>query len=119
LFSTAAELRVLLDLLLRRGECAGTRYLRPETVDAFLTRDRHGHGLGWMMPRELPEGSFAHTGCTGTYVAGVPRYGLAVVLLTNRQNLGRDAEGQYPDVNGLRAAVQRALVAGAAADEAR
>jgi len=119
LFSTAAELRVLLDLLLRRGEYAGTRYLRPETVDAFLTRDRHGHGLGWMMPRELPEGSFAHTGFTGTYVAGVPRYGLAVVLLTNRQNLGRDAEGQYPDVNGLRAAVQRALVAGAAADEAR
>jgi len=41
------------------------------------------------------------------------------VLLTNRQNLGRDAEGQYPDVNGLRAAVLRALVAGAAADEAR
>ena len=118
LFSTAAELRVLLDLLLQRGEYSGTRHLRPETVDAFLTRDRYGHGLGWMMPRELPEGSFAHTGFTGTYVAGVPRYGLAVVLLTNRQNLGRSAEGQYPDVNGLRAAVMRALVAGAAADAA-
>jgi len=116
LFSTAAELRVLLDLLLRRGEYGGRRYLRPETVDAFLTRDRYGHGLGWMMPRELPEGSFAHTGFTGTYVAGVPRYGLAVVLLTNRQNLGRDAEGQYPDVSGLRTGVMRALIAGAAAD---
>ena len=88
-------------------------------MDAFLTRDRYGHGLGWMMPRELPEGSFAHTGFTGPYVAGVPRHGLAVVLLTNRQNLGRDDEGQYPNVNGLRAAVLRALVAGAAADEAR
>lgn len=118
LFSTAAELRVLLDLLLQRGEYGGKRHLRPETVDAFLTRDRYGHGLGWMMPPELPEGSFAHTGFTGTYVAGVPRYGLAVVLLTNRQNLGRDSRGQYPDVNGLRAAVMRALVAGAAADAA-
>src|SRR5690606_4224805 len=118
LFSTAAELRVLLDLLLRRGEYGGRRYLRPETVDAFLTRDRYGHGLGWMMPRELPDGSFAHTGFTGTYVAGVPRHGLAVVLLTNRQNLGRDDGGQYPNVNGLRAAVLRALVAGAAADAA-
>src|SRR5690606_30954565 len=57
-------------------------------------------------------------GFTGTYVAGVPRHGLAVVLLTNRQNLGRDDEGQYPNVNGLRAAVLRALVAGAEADAA-
>ena len=118
LFSTAADLRVLLELLLRRGEYGGRRYLREETVDAFLSRDRYGHGLGWMLPRELPEGSFAHTGFTGTYVAGVPRYGLAVVLLTNRQNLGRDAEGRYPNVDPLRSAVMRALVAGAEADAA-
>src|SRR5690606_29960869 len=118
LFSTAAELRVLLDLLLRRGEYGGRRYLRPETVDAFLTRDRYGHGLGWMMPRELPDGSFAHTGVTGTYVAGVQRHGVAVVLMTDRHNLGRDDEGQYPNVNGLRAAVLRALVAGGEADAA-
>jgi hypothetical protein len=38
------------------------------------------------------------------------------VLLTNRQNLGTDARGYFPDVAPLQRAVSRALVDGAAAD---
>jgi CubicO group peptidase (beta-lactamase class C family) len=69
-----------------------------------------------MSPSGLPEGSFSHTGFTGTYVLGVPKYGLAIVLLTNRQNMGTDARGYFPDVGPLEAAVSRAIVTGAEVD---
>jgi CubicO group peptidase (beta-lactamase class C family) len=112
LFSTGADLRVLLDLLNGAGALKGRRYLRPETVARFLTRDRFDNYLGWMLPRDMPEGSFMHTGFTGTYVLGVPKYGLSIVLLTNRQNMGADERGYFPDLAPLQAAVSRAIVAG-------
>jgi CubicO group peptidase (beta-lactamase class C family) len=115
LFSTAADLRVLLDLLNNRGSYGGHQYIRPEVVDAFLTRDKYENYLGWQAPSSLPPGSFSHTGFTGTYVAGVPRYKLSIVLLTNRQNMGTNPKGYFPDVGPLQQAVSRAIVAGAAA----
>jgi hypothetical protein len=36
------------------------------------------------------------------------------VLLTNRQNMGTDARGYFPDVGPLQQAVARAIVNGAA-----
>lgn len=116
LFSTASDLRVLLDLLLAHGTYGGRQYIRPDVIDRFLTRDRYENFLGWMSPNGLPSGSFSHTGFTGTYVLGVPEYGLSIVLLTNRQNMGTDARGYFPDVAPLDAAVARAIVAGAEAD---
>ena len=119
LFSTAAELRVLLDLLNARGQAHGRRFIGPATVERFLTLDRHGHYLGWMLPRDMPAGSFAHNGFTGTYVLGVPEYGLSIVLLTNRQNLGTNERGYFPDIAPLTAAVSRAIVDGAVQDTLR
>jgi CubicO group peptidase (beta-lactamase class C family) len=116
LFSTAAELRVLVDLLNAGGVSGGTRHLSSRVVAQFLTRDRYDNYLGWMRPRDLPEGSFMHTGFTGTYVLGVPRYGLSVVLLTNRQNMGTDARGYFPNLVPLQDAVSRILVDGARRD---
>jgi serine-type D-Ala-D-Ala carboxypeptidase len=116
LFSTAADLRILLDLLNDRGVHDGRRYIRAETVDRFLTRDAFQHYLGWMFPRGLPEGSFAHNGFTGTYVIGIPTHRLSIVLLTNRQNVGTDARGFFPDIGSLQQAVVRAIVDGADAD---
>jgi CubicO group peptidase (beta-lactamase class C family) len=115
LFSTAADLRVLLDLLNNRGNYGGRQYIRPDVVDAFLTRDKYENYLGWQAPSSLPPGSFSHTGFTGTYVAGVPRYKLSIVLLTNRQNMGTNPKGYFPDVGPLQQAVARAIVGGAAA----
>lgn len=117
LFATASDLRVLLDLLNQRGSYGGHRYISAATVDRFLTVDRFQNYLGWMKPAGLPQGSFAHNGFTGTYVLGVPRYGLSIVLLTNRQNMGTDARGYFPDVGPLDRAVGAAIVAGAAADD--
>ncbi len=109
LFSTAADLRVIVQLLLNRGEYEGARYVSAETVDSFLAPAGDGQAIGWLTPDDLPPGSFAHTGFTGTYVLGVPVQGLAVILLTNRQNLGVDARGHYPDVGGLQRAVAGAV----------
>ncbi len=110
LFGTAAELRVLLDLLLNRGVYGGRRYLRAETVDRFLTLDRYGNYLGWITPRGLPDGSFAHTGFTGTYVLGIPAHGLSIVLLTNKQQMGRNPAGHFPNLVPLQEAVAAAIV---------
>lgn len=115
LFSTAADLRVLIDLLNNRGNYGGRQFIRPEIVDAFLTRDKYENYLGWQAPSSLPAGSFSHTGFTGTYVLGVPRYKLSIVLLTNRQNMGTNPKGYFPDVGPLQQAVSRAIVAGATA----
>lgn len=115
LFSTAGQLRVLLDMLVSGGS-AKARILSADVIHRFLTRDRYDNYLGWMLPAALPEGSFNHTGFTGTYVLGVPKYGLSVVLLTNRQNMGTDARGYFPNLAPLQDAVAKAIVAGAAAD---
>ncbi len=117
LFSTAGQLRVLLDMLQNGGVArGGRRLLSADVVHRFLTRDRYDNYLGWMLSAALPEGSFYHTGFTGTYVLGVPKYGLSVVLLTNRQNMGTDARGYFPNVAPLQEAVAKALVAGAEQD---
>ena len=118
LFSTAADLRVLLDLLNNRGAYHGRQYIRREVIDEFLTRDKYQNYLGWQAPRDLPAGSFSHTGFTGTYVLGVPKYKLSIVLLTNRQNMGPDARGYFPDLGPLQQAVSKAIVNGAATPQA-
>ncbi len=115
LFSTAADLRVLLDLLNAGGVHGGRRYMDADVVEEFLTPGAYGHHLGWMVPRGMPAGSFAHTGFTGTYVLGVPAHGLSIVLLTNRQHLGTDERGFFRDVGPLGQSVSRAIVSGAEA----
>ena len=112
LFSTAADLRVLLDLLNNRGEYGGHRYISARVIDQFLTVDRFQNYLGWQKPRGLPEGSFTHNGFTGTYVLGVPSEKLSIVLLTNKQNVGTDAKGYFTNVAPLDSAVARAVVGG-------
>jgi CubicO group peptidase (beta-lactamase class C family) len=110
LFSTASDLSVLIDLLNNRGRSGGRQYIQREVVDQFLTLDKYHNYLGWQAPTYLPAGSFSHTGFTGTYVVGVPGYKLSIVLLTNRQNMGTDARGYFPDVGPLQQAVARAIV---------
>ena len=114
LFSTAADVRVLLDLLDNRGSYGGPQFIRADVVGTFLTLDKYQNYLGWQAVSYLPPGSFSHTGFTGTFVAGVPKYRLSIVLLTNRQNMGTDARGYFPDIGPLQQAVARAIVNGAA-----
>jgi CubicO group peptidase (beta-lactamase class C family) len=109
LFSTASDLRVLLDMLNARGEYGGRRYISASVIDHFLTEDRFHNYLGWQKPRGLPYGSYFHNGFTGTYVLGVPSEKLSIVLLTNRQNVGTDAKGYFTNVAPLDSAVAAAV----------
>jgi CubicO group peptidase (beta-lactamase class C family) len=110
LFSTATELARLLELLLNGGELEGRRFVRPETVATFLKPTEYGQALGWQTPSWAPPGSFAHTGFTGTFVAGIPTEGLAVVLLTNRQHFGVASDTRYPDLGELQREVVETIL---------
>jgi len=99
LFSTAPDLERFLRMWLQGGAWGGRQILREATVAAALRDYTHGlptqsgqpasSGLGWMLDRPnfmgaAPPGSFGHTGFTGPAIVGVPAYGLAVVVLSNR-----------------------------------
>ena len=105
-----------MNVLLNKGSYDGHVYIRPETVNRFLTLDRFSNYLGWQYPVGLPAGSFSHTGFTGTYVLGVPSDRLSIVLLTNRQQMGTDPKGFFPALGPLQTAVSKAIVDGAEAD---
>lgn len=114
LFSTASDLGVLLDVMLaqgraRTGPVAGESFLSAEVVDRFLITTGDDQALGWQNPPYAPEGSFGHTGFTGTFVMGVPSHDLAIVLLTNKQNVGVEGSGSYVDIAPLQRAVVEAL----------
>lgn len=112
LFSTARDLNRLLQLLLNGGRAAGTRIVAEETVRTFLSEVLPGQALGWRLHAEAPPGTFFHTGFTGTFVLGVPSQAMAVVLLTNRQNLGVGPDTRYVDVTPLQDGVVQALLGG-------
>ncbi len=109
LFSNGGELATLLDVLLAKGLYRSQRIVSTATIDRFFTKDKYGHYLGWQYQPFLPEGGFSHTGFTGTYVAGVPSKHLGVILLTNRQQMGPDARGFFPNLAPLQQAVMEAL----------
>jgi CubicO group peptidase (beta-lactamase class C family) len=108
LFSTVGELKILLDLLLNKGSSMGKQIISKSVVETFLTKDSFGHGLGWAMSSDVlpannwPEGTFGHTGFTGTYVLGIPSTRMSLILLTNRQNLGVNKDGNYNALGKLR-----------------
>ena len=81
-------------------------------MDTFLASTSGGQALGWQLQAYIGQASFSHTGFTGTLVLAVPEYDLALVLLTNRQNLGVDQDGLYPDVDPLQRAVVAAVIKG-------
>jgi beta-N-acetylhexosaminidase len=99
LFGNAVDLAKLFQMNLNKGEYAGERYIKEETIDLF-TRDRHGidgsrRGMGFDKPEpditkpgpsclEASSESFGHTGFTGTMVWVDPKYNLVYIFLSNR-----------------------------------
>jgi serine-type D-Ala-D-Ala carboxypeptidase len=116
LFSTAEELYRLSSILLNNGQYNNHHLFTLDTIRLFLTSDRFGHGLGFMMEpgplhsKDLPEGSFGHTGFTGTSFVVIPERDLIVILLTNRQHFGVDEDGYYPNLRELRENVIRVIL---------
>ncbi len=116
LFSTAEEVYKLLRVMLNDGRYEGGELFGSDTINLFLQKDEFGHGLGWMMSNsslhatQLPESSFGHTGFTGTNVVVNPENGRIMVFLTNRQQLGVDEEGLYPNLRQIREELSRVLL---------
>lgn len=108
LFSTADDIQSLIELLLNSGNFHGKQIISEKTIKAFLTKDKFQNGLGWMTDTKLfsadgaPENTFGHTGFTGTSIVVIPGSKTAVILLTNRQHIGQQLEGQYYNLNELR-----------------
>lgn len=108
LFSTIDDLQVLVDLLLDNGRYNGEQIIAKSVIDTFLTKDEYGNALGWAMDKSVisakgsPEGTFGHTGFTGTNIVVVPKDSLSIILLTNRQHVGPQENGTYFDLGPLR-----------------
>jgi len=91
--------------MLARG---GEGFLRPETLEKATQnytpgQDQH-RGLGFQMSGSpdcffstaVPEGTFGHTGFTGTCLLVEPRTGFWAILLTNRVYPTRDSSALFP-----------------------
>jgi CubicO group peptidase (beta-lactamase class C family) len=108
LFSTADDLQVLVNLLLDKGAYRGEQIISESVIDTFLTKNNFENALGWVMQKEIiaaegtPEGTFGHTGFTGTNVVIIPKFDLSIILLTNRQHVGPGEDGTYLNLRPLR-----------------
>lgn len=116
LFSTAADLQVLINLLLDKGQYRGTQIISEAVVDTFLSQDRFGNALGWAMQKSIiategtPEGTFGHTGFTGTNVVVIPEHDLSIIFLTNRQHVGPAEDGYYFNLQPLRQEIVKVVL---------
>ncbi|MFL6336661.1 MAG: exo-beta-N-acetylmuramidase NamZ domain-containing protein [Pyrinomonadaceae bacterium] len=123
LFSTADDLAVYCQMILNGGEYGGARILSPLGVAEMtrprqVTEDGGARGLGWDVHTTFssnrgdifPEGSFGHTGFTGTSLWLDPASETFVVFLSNRVH--PDGKG---DVSPLRGRVAN-VVASAITD---
>jgi CubicO group peptidase (beta-lactamase class C family) len=116
LFSTVDDLQKLGDMLINKGLVDSHSFISEETINLFLKKDDFKNGLGWMMDpdnsfmKKGPEGTFGHTGFTGTSIAVIPDKKISVILLINRQNTGLLKTGEYYNVGPIRTQVFNAVL---------
>lgn len=116
LFSTVDDLQKLVDMLVNKGKTGGRQFVSEKTINLFLMKDTFKNGLGWMMDpdnpviKNGPEGTFGHTGFTGTSIAVIPQYNISVILFINRQNTGLSTKGEYYNVSPIRQKIFNAVL---------
>jgi CubicO group peptidase (beta-lactamase class C family) len=116
LFSKVDDIQKLVDMLMNKGKTSSGQFISEKTIEAFLTIDKFNNGLGWMMDpansfmRNGPEGTFGHTGFTGTSISVIPQNELSVILLINRQNTGLLDNQEYYNVNPIRLQIFSAVL---------
>ncbi len=121
LFSTADDLAVFAQMLLDGGMWRGRRLLTPASVAALAKAHRlpgssTRRGLGWDIyspyskehTASFPQGSFGHTGYTGTSIWIDPRSKTFLIILTNR--LHPDGKGKVKPLRAKAAATVAAAV---------
>ncbi len=97
LFSDAYDLAAILQMLNGKGNFRGKQFIRSETVDLFNQRHLAGNRRGLVLDKPplkgtiggsaselVSDGSFGHTGFTGTMGWVDPEHDLVFVFLSNR-----------------------------------
>src|SRR5438270_852230 len=116
LFSTADDLAIFCQMLLKGGVFNGVRILGPMTI-AMMTRPHvvaengSARGLGWDIATSFsankgdlfPLGSFGHTGFTGTSIWIDPASDTFVIFLSNRVH--PDGKGDVGPLRGRVASI--------------
>jgi CubicO group peptidase (beta-lactamase class C family) len=116
IFSTIDDIQTLVDILRNDGKNGKKQFITEKTIQLFLTKDTFKNGLGWMMEnqnafmKDASEGSFGHTGFTGTSISVVPYANISIVLLINRQNIGLSPAKDYFNVNPIREQVFKTVM---------
>lgn len=101
-FGTADDLALFAQMLLNGGELKGQSVLSPLAVQRLLTPvviGNQSRALGWDMQTAysapkgdlLPQGSFGHTGFTGTSIWIDPASRTYIILLSNRVHPNRNS----------------------------
>lgn len=122
LFSTAEDLAALAQMLLNGGIYRRRRFFTPNTVKYWTTRQNlpvgSARALGWRTPENegssagdlFSEGSFGHTGFTGTSIWIDPNRKIAIILLSNRVHPTRERGGMYPVRRDFHNAAMKAML---------
>ncbi len=117
-FGTADDLALFAQMLLNGGELKGQKVLSPLAVQRLLTPvviGNQSRALGWDMQTAysapkgdlLPQGSFGHTGFTGTSIWLDPASRTYIILLSNRVHPNRTTS-----ITDLRAKLANIVAAG-------
>ena len=61
--------------------------------------DKHNNNA---FMKNAPEGSFGHTGFTGTSISVVPSQNVSIIILIHRQQMGLLPTKEYYNVNPIR-----------------
>ncbi|MCB5225588.1 penicillin binding protein PBP4B [Alishewanella sp. 16-MA] len=109
LFSTAADLSVLMSVALQGGGYGWQRFFDQATIQQFVAASPYDHqyalgwrtavqgDLAWHFGAYASQYAYGHTGWTGTATVIDPAHNLMVVLLTNKKHspIVADGEGYY------------------------
>lgn len=102
LFSTVKDLQKFAEMIENNGMYKGKTILSEAALQLsrknFTSFDHEYRGLGWILKSPVlsscgdlfSEGSYGHTGFTGTSIWFDPEVKLTVLLLTNRVHFGRE-----------------------------
>jgi CubicO group peptidase (beta-lactamase class C family) len=117
LFSTAADLSIIAQMMLNGGEYNGVRVLSDTVVSLFTRRAAGTRALGWDTAdgdggsgKFLDSHAYGHTGYTGTSIWIDPERQMFVLLLTNRVHAAR-ARRPAKVISDVRADLADAAVA--------
>jgi len=101
LFSTIQDLQKYAEMIENNGAYKGKQILSEAVLhlsrNNFTSFDQEYRGLGWILKSPVlsscgdlfSQGSYGHTGFTGTSIWFDPKVNLTVILLTNRVHFGR------------------------------